>query len=62
MYRSVRPKRVPRSERIAQMKTEKINFGCNVRDIDAKAATPAEFAELKDHLYRNRLIVLKDQP
>ena len=43
------------------MKTEKINFGCNVRDIDAKAVTPAEFAELKDHLYRNRLIVLKDQ-
>jgi taurine dioxygenase len=43
------------------MKTEKINFGCSVRDIDAKAVTPAEFAELKDHLYRNRLIVLKDQ-
>jgi taurine dioxygenase len=43
------------------MKTEKINFGCNIRDIDAKAVTPAEFAELKDHLYRNRLIVLKDQ-
>jgi taurine dioxygenase len=43
------------------MKTEKINFVCHLRDIDAKAVTPAEFAELKDHLYRNRLIVLKDQ-
>jgi taurine dioxygenase len=43
------------------MKTEKINFGCSIRDIDAKAVTLAEFAELKDHLYRNRLIVLKDQ-
>ena len=43
------------------MKTEKINFGCNVRDVDANTATPAEIAELKDLLYKNRLIVLKDQ-
>jgi taurine dioxygenase len=43
------------------MKTEKINFGCNIREIDANAVTPAEIAQLKDHLYRNRLIVLKDQ-
>jgi taurine dioxygenase len=43
------------------MKTEKNNFGCSIRDIDANTATPAEIAELKDHLYKNRLVVLKDQ-
>ncbi len=43
------------------MKTEKNMFGCSIRDIDANTVTPAEIAELKDHLYKNRLIVLKDQ-
>jgi taurine dioxygenase len=43
------------------MRTEKINFGCGVYDVDANTVTPAAIAELKDLLYRNRLIVLKDQ-
>jgi taurine dioxygenase len=43
------------------MKTEKNTFGCSIREIDAKTVTPAEIAELKDNLYKNRLIVLKDQ-
>lgn len=43
------------------MKTEKNGFACSIRDIDANTVTPAEIAELKDHLYKNRLIVLKDQ-
>src|ERR1700674_3876272 len=43
------------------MRTEKINFGCSVYDVDANTATPAAIAELKDLLYKNRLIVLKDQ-
>ena len=43
------------------MKTENNVFGCSIRDIDANTVTPAEIAELKDHLYKNRLIVLKDQ-
>jgi (R)-3-[(carboxymethyl)amino]fatty acid dioxygenase/decarboxylase len=43
------------------MKTEKNGFGASVYGIDAKAATPAVIAELKEQLYKNRLIVLKDQ-
>ncbi len=43
------------------MKTEKIAIGCAVRGVDAKTATPAEMRELKDLLYKNRLVVLKDQ-
>ncbi|HJU29989.1 MAG TPA: TauD/TfdA family dioxygenase [Hyphomicrobiaceae bacterium] len=43
------------------MKTEKLTFGSSVHGIDANTVTPAEIAELKDHLYKSRLIVLKDQ-
>jgi taurine dioxygenase len=43
------------------MKTEKNGFACSIHGVDANAATPAEIAELKDLLYKNRLIVLKDQ-
>jgi taurine dioxygenase len=43
------------------MKTEKLDMGCSIKGIDANTATPAEMAALKDLLYKNRLIVLKDQ-
>jgi taurine dioxygenase len=43
------------------MKTESNNFGCSIRGVDANSATPGEIKELKDLLYKNRLIVLKDQ-
>jgi taurine dioxygenase len=43
------------------MKTEKNHFGCSIHGVEVNTATPAVIAELKEHLYRNRLIVLKDQ-
>jgi taurine dioxygenase len=43
------------------MKTEKIAFGCSIAGVDAKTASPTEMTEIRDLLYRNRLIVLKDQ-
>ena len=43
------------------MKTEKLDIGCSVRDIRAQDMNPAEVAALRDLLYRNRLVVLKDQ-
>jgi taurine dioxygenase len=43
------------------MKTEKNHFGCSIYGVDANTATPAVIAELKEYLYKNRLIVLKDQ-
>ena len=43
------------------MKTEKNHFGCSIHGVEANTATPAVIAELKEHLYKNRLIVLKDQ-
>ena len=43
------------------MRTEKNGFGCSIYSIDANNATPAAIEELKDLLYKNRLIVLKEQ-
>jgi taurine dioxygenase len=43
------------------MKTEKNHFGCSIHGVDANTVTPAAIEELKDLLYKNRLIVLKDQ-
>ena len=43
------------------MRAEKNGFGCGIHGVDAKAATPAVIKELKDLLYKNRLVVLKDQ-
>jgi taurine dioxygenase len=43
------------------MKTEPLDLGCSVHGIDALTATEAQIASLRDLLYRNRLIVLKDQ-
>ncbi len=43
------------------MKTEKLDIGCSIHGIDAKLASNSEIETLKDLLYKNRLIVLKDQ-
>jgi taurine dioxygenase len=43
------------------MQMEKNSFGLNIRGVDCNAATAAEVEQLKDLMYRNRLIVLKDQ-
>ena len=43
------------------MRTEKHEFGCSVFGVDAKTVDPADLRKLKDLLYKNRLIVLKDQ-
>jgi taurine dioxygenase len=43
------------------MQIEKNSFGLNIHGVDCNSATAAEVEQLKDLLYRNRLIVLKDQ-
>ena len=43
------------------MQIEKNSFGLNIRGVDCNAATAAEVEQLKDLMYRKRLIVLKDQ-
>ena len=43
------------------MKTEQLDIGCSVRNIRAQDMSQAEIAALRDLLYRNRLVVLKDQ-
>jgi taurine dioxygenase len=43
------------------MQTEKLAIGCSIHGVDAKAVTPAQLLKIKDLLYKNRLIVLKDQ-
>jgi taurine dioxygenase len=43
------------------MQTEKLGIGISIRGIDANVATAAEMSTIKDLLYKNRLIVLKDQ-
>jgi taurine dioxygenase len=42
-------------------RTEKLDIGRSVYGVDANTANAAQIAELKDLLYKNRLIVLKDQ-
>ena len=43
------------------LKTEKIDIGCAIHGLNAKSVTSPQLLELKDLLYKNRLIVLKDQ-
>ena len=43
------------------MRTEKNGFGCSIYSVDANKAQTAEIEQLKDLLYKNRLIVLKEQ-
>jgi taurine dioxygenase len=43
------------------MRTEKIGLGCSIHQLDAKVTTPGVISELKELLYKNRLIVLKNQ-
>jgi taurine dioxygenase len=43
------------------MRTEKLEFGCRVHGADAKQVDRTDIRKLKDLLYKNRLIVLKDQ-
>ena len=43
------------------MKTEKIAIGSNVYDIDVKSASPEELKQLQQELYKNRIIIIKNQ-
>jgi hypothetical protein len=43
------------------MQTGKLAIGCSIHGVDAKSLTPGQMLKLKDFLYKNRLIVLKDQ-
>jgi taurine dioxygenase len=43
------------------MQTEKLGIGLSIRGIHTNTASAAELRTIKDLLYRNRLIVLKDQ-
>lgn len=43
------------------MKTEKIDIGCAIHGLNAKSVSSPQLLELKDLLYKNRLIVIKDQ-
>jgi taurine dioxygenase len=43
------------------MQTERIDIGCSVHGVTASAIGPAEIRQLQDLLYKNRLIVLKNQ-
>ena len=43
------------------MKTAPLDIGCSVTGVNAAKATKTEIKKLRDLLYKNRLIVLKDQ-
>jgi len=43
------------------MQIEKLGIGISIRGVDANVVTAAEMSTFKDLLYKNRLIVLKDQ-
>jgi taurine dioxygenase len=43
------------------MQTGKLAIGCSIHGVDAKSLTPGQMLKLKDLLYKNRLIILKDQ-
>lgn len=43
------------------MRTSPLDIGCSVSGLNATKATKAQIKSLQDLLYRNRLIVLKDQ-
>jgi taurine dioxygenase len=43
------------------MRTQKNDIGCSIWGVDAKTLDGPELRVVKDLLYRNRLIVLKDQ-
>jgi taurine dioxygenase len=53
--------RAPRAEEELPMRTQKNEFGCSIWDVDATTLAGAQMREVKDLLYRHRLIVLKDQ-
>jgi (R)-3-[(carboxymethyl)amino]fatty acid dioxygenase/decarboxylase len=43
------------------MQTNPLDIGCSVTNVDAAKTTKPEITQLRDLLYRHRLIVLKDQ-
>ena len=43
------------------MQTEKLAIGCSIHGVEAKSLTAAQLLKIKELLYKNRLIVLKDQ-
>ncbi|WP_051313437.1 TauD/TfdA dioxygenase family protein [Sporocytophaga myxococcoides] len=43
------------------MKTEKIAIGCNIHGVDVNNISDAEISTLQNELYKNRIIILKNQ-
>ena len=43
------------------MQTALLDIGCSIQGVDARTASTSEIKTLKDLLYKNRLIVLKNQ-
>jgi taurine dioxygenase len=43
------------------METRNLDIGCSIHGLDAKTLTANQLLTIKDLLYKNRLIVLKDQ-
>jgi taurine dioxygenase len=43
------------------METRNLDIGCSIHGLDAKALSANQLLKIKDLLYKNRLIVLKDQ-
>ena len=43
------------------MQTKRLDIGCSIHGVDAKTLSASQLLKIKDLLYKNRLIVLKDQ-
>jgi len=43
------------------MRIESLDIGCSVTGIDARSVSASQLATIRDHLYRYRLVVLKNQ-
>src|SRR5262245_9468557 len=52
---------MPAAYRRQAMKTERNQIGCSIFGVEANTLAGPEMQQVKDLLYRNRLIVLKDQ-
>jgi taurine dioxygenase len=52
---------MPVPDRSYDMHIERLEIGCNVRGLDVNHLADGELAQLKDALYRHRIVVLKEQ-